>query len=534
MVESREQLGLTYVVATLLTLACSGPPPVDERLEPDAAPALASGAARATPSSERLGQLRAALSVEERLAACSADPRVVTGLVTLEVCTGADIFFRETFDGNGRTCGSCHPAANDTTLDVPFITRLHAQDPSDPLFVFERDPALAELETRDLLNGAAILENVDGFEAPTQKFVSRSVNHVLSLRTSIARDPGDGSASPPVERTGWGGDGSPEDGSLRSFLTGAVRQHFTRSLERREGTDFRLPTPEELDLTQTFQLQLGRLEDLDLSRVSPADAGAENGRQAFLDPNRGRCNACHANAGAGFDLTGLNRNFDQGARRLTGNMDLGLTAGFFDGKPFVDGGFGASEPIDGNGAGENNAFGDGSFSPPPLIEAADTGPFFHNNARGPEIEDAVAFYANINFTESPAAKALDARFGAPLALNAQDSNDIARLLRVLNAAFNMDIASQRLEAAQTLAGQLGGASTNIETGLQALAGEEIDDALRVLGAVALHPEAQADLSTAKDDLAAGRIGDALASLAAARAQLGSGIDYRLGQGTLMF
>src|SRR6187402_2416788 len=50
-----------------------------------------------------------ALPVEARLEACAEDPRVLAGLVTQSVCAGADIFFRETFDGNGRTCGSCHP-----------------------------------------------------------------------------------------------------------------------------------------------------------------------------------------------------------------------------------------------------------------------------------------------------------------------------------------------------------------------------------------------------------------------------------------
>src|SRR3954451_24327491 len=58
-----------------------------------------------------------ALSAEDRLHACSSDPRVVGGLVSQSICAGADIFFRETFGGNGRTCGSCHPAANNTTLD---------------------------------------------------------------------------------------------------------------------------------------------------------------------------------------------------------------------------------------------------------------------------------------------------------------------------------------------------------------------------------------------------------------------------------
>src|SRR4051812_17520405 len=121
---------------------------------------------------ETLGELQSELTAQERLAACSQDPRVTTGLLSPDICAGGDIFLRETFGGNGRTCGSCHPIANNTTVDVPFLTALHASTPNDPLFVFERDPQLAQLETVDLLGAAAILENVDGFEDPSHKFVS--------------------------------------------------------------------------------------------------------------------------------------------------------------------------------------------------------------------------------------------------------------------------------------------------------------------------------------------------------------------------
>ena len=41
---------------------------------------------------------------------------------------------KETFDGNGRTCGTCHPATNNFTLDPAFIAKLPK---SDPLFVAE-------------------------------------------------------------------------------------------------------------------------------------------------------------------------------------------------------------------------------------------------------------------------------------------------------------------------------------------------------------------------------------------------------------
>jgi len=510
-----------------------------------------SGALEPEPTgTELVTSAQSELTAQDRLAACSQDPRVTTGLLSPDICAGGDIFLRETFGGNGRTCGSCHPIANNTTVDVPFLTALHASNPNDPLFIFERDSNLTQLETGDLLGAAAVLENVDGFEDPTHKFVSRSVNHMLSLRTSTLRDPGDGTASPPIERTGWGGDGAPGDGSLRSFLTGAIKQHFTKTLARREGIDFRVPSALELDLTNNFQLSLGRSNELDLNSVRISDADAEDGRKAFLDPQRGRCNVCHSNAGANFIDTRLNRNFDTGLSHVGGNLDQGLTQGTHDGKVFVDGGFGATTPVDANGAGELNAFGNVTFSVPPLIEAADTGPFFHNNARGPEIENAVAFYASTPFGFSPAAIALEARFGTPLNLGPVDSLHIARFLRVLNSAFNADIAIQRLSAAATLVARFGNTRADIQTKLMDLAREELNDALAVLSSpavnpVLLNPAAQSSISQANAQIAAGiaastaaqrqtRINSALSFVRSARNQLGTNITFQMGQGNLVF
>ena len=45
---------------------------------------------------------------------------------------GRELFTNETFDGNGRTCATCHPATNNFTLDPAFIAKLPR---TDPLFV---------------------------------------------------------------------------------------------------------------------------------------------------------------------------------------------------------------------------------------------------------------------------------------------------------------------------------------------------------------------------------------------------------------
>src|SRR5262245_41235609 len=80
---------------------------------------------------------------------------LVTGWLSLEVINaatqleteaeliarGKELFFKEKFNGNGRTCGTCHPAENNFTLDPSFIATRPA---TDPLFVAEFTPALKE------------------------------------------------------------------------------------------------------------------------------------------------------------------------------------------------------------------------------------------------------------------------------------------------------------------------------------------------------------------------------------------------------
>lgn len=476
-----------------------------------------------------------ALTANERLAACANDPRVVAGLVSARVCAGAELFFREPFAGNGRTCGSCHPAANNLTIDRPFIDALRAASPDDPLFIADNEPALAELESSDLADFGGIREHVDGFDKPP---VSRGVPHVLSLATSLSRDPGDGTTNPPTQRTGWSGDGAPGTGSLREFLSGAIKQHYPSDLDRQVGVAFRDPTAQEAELVEAFQLSLGRSNELDLRQVNLADAEANDGRLAYLDPQRGRCNFCHANGGANSELTGRNANFDTGTRSAP-------TFAF----PF-DGGFGGqseSEPnIDALNLGlPLNGFGDGTFNTPPVIEAVDTPPFFHTNAFGNTIEAAVAFYVGPQFQSSKAAADLVARFGTPIQFGGDEINKIGRFLRVLSAAFNLDIARQRLNAAQTLVTRFRDEGRPIQLGLLQLADVEIDDALEVLSGVGLHPAAQERLAQAKSEIQAGltatsssvrqnRISNALSRVLNARDHFGANINFQLGQGNLMF
>jgi cytochrome c peroxidase len=482
-----------------------------------------------------IGRAQAALTLVEATDICEVDPRVSLGLTSLDVCVGAELFFRGTFGGNGRSCSSCHPVANNYTIEPAFISTLPN---TDPLFVAEQEPALAGLERPDLMRDfGLILENVDGLEAPTEKFVMRSVPHCFSLGTSITAQavPTDGTTRPPNERTGWGGDGAPNAGELRDFQTGAIIQHYTQSLEREAGTDFVLAGADELDAIRDFSGTIGRMNEINLNAVTLSNAGANAGRTTFLSP-AARCNGCHSNAGANV-AAAFNRNFNTGVERARiAELDA-------QGIPF-DGGFGggglAAFNFDANGDGTPDSFGNGTFSTPPLIEAADTGPFFHSNAFE-SIEDAIEFYNTAAFNQSPAGLA-----GTPIALTPAQIANVGSFLRVLNVAFNAQIAVQRIGAVISIIDGVGNQSLAIQKGLLNLARAEVQDAIALLAPfpllntvsrlqlveanVVLQTAAQQNIAALRRALAS----SALNLVTSANSGLGSGLTLTMGAGTLMF
>jgi cytochrome c peroxidase len=370
---------------------------------------------------------------------------------------GRRLFFEETFAGNGRTCGTCHPATNNFTIDPAFIRKLPRRD---PLFVAEFNPKLKGLENAKLLRSAGlILENLDGFNRPG---VLRGVPHNLALPTNMASQlPGK------VQALGWSGDGSPGEGSLRLFAVGAVVQHFPKSLAREEGVDFRIPTDAELDALEAFMMSLGRRSDVDLAAMRFREEIVETGKLRFNGEgiNR-RCSACHANAGAN-NGDGVNANFDTGTRLLVPN-----------GAP-PDGGFGQDHQ-DGIAG-----FGNGTMNTPSLIEAADTPPFFHNNSAR-TLEDSIRFYGSDAFAASPAGQAGRFEFAGG------DVEAIGALLRTLSAMENIRSSNVVAEQARrTLARPTADARIR-----EALA--ETNDAIEVLtqGPIKIYPDAVATLRQA--------------------------------------
>jgi hypothetical protein len=241
--------------------------------------------------------------------------------------------------------------------------------------------------------------------------------------------------------------------------------------------DFRLPTDAELDALEAFQFSLGRQEELALPLPLKGTV-AKRGQELFNSPTEGKCFACHFNAGANaapnlFGPDAGNLNFDTGVENLP-DQPQDLTGELVP----PDDGFGTP--------------GDGTFNTPSLAEAADTGPFFHNNSVE-TIEGAVAFYNGAAFNNSPAGQLIIGATGSGIILDGTQVVEVAAFLRVINALENIRQSTELLEKF---------AARNFRTvregeALLKSALEETDDSIMVLEGGGLHPEAVAFLKEAR-------------------------------------
>lgn len=223
---------------------------------------------------------------------------------------GFRIFTQETWNGNGRTCGTCHRPEESYNIFPSTIKMLSKKEQA---LVFGTN--VPGLENINLVKSNALF-NIEGGPAPNCRAddpqcwvaaekagndpgpIFRSTMTIQALDLTTARPP-----IPPFPGTlkllpecsnptllglpplaagdlpqlGWAGNGSPgspvneavchthhgtidpdADGSIRAFANGAIAQHSTKSLNRIPGVDFRFATEEELDALEAFQRWLGR------------------------------------------------------------------------------------------------------------------------------------------------------------------------------------------------------------------------------------------------------------------------------------
>ena len=457
--------------------------------------------------------------VDDSTAALGFDPASSSTRVAdfeRTIAQGRELFLKNTFDGNGRTCGTCHVETNNFTVDPALIATL---PPGDPLFVAEINPALTALENPDLLRRfGLILVDADGFD-PTRGSVFRSTQNVQALaNSSTPQDPSfgidfstNGRNPNPPERLGWGNDGPP----LRDFSIVAIAQHATATLGRAPGVDFRVPTDEELDALVAYQLSLGRQEDFNLPTLELRSSLAADGKALYLDsgnltePGHKNCNGCHFNGGGsagmsfnpatpGFpDVDGSPRGFNIGAFTNANETPLALAMslprdGGFGQIPTVFGSFGNTDDLP-------PPFGHlelEEFNSPPVVESADTGPFFHNHTVA-DLESTIAFYG------TPAFQTTLTNFVIPVNISADPTDPevlaIAAFLRVLNALENVRSSINIVERGRRM---------RTADGMRQLAGlaiAETIDAIEVLADGALAGAVEPSLLSARAKLLAARV-----------------------------
>jgi hypothetical protein len=143
----------------------------------------------------------------------------------------------------------------------------------------------------------------------------------------------------------------------------------------------------------------------------------------------------------------------------------------------IDGGFGLTPNPDGS-------FGNRSFNAPPVVEAAETAPFFHNNIAG-TLEDVIAFYTGPEFN-GPRAPA------AQFSFNAMQIAQLTDFMRALNTLQNIQVARRELQEILVLNGN---PQNEIQTRLQTAA-FDTDDAITVLNQGGIYPAVVVGLTSA--------------------------------------
>jgi cytochrome c peroxidase len=418
--------------------------------------------------------------------------QTLTITVASQVDQGQNLFNSETFQGNGRTCATCHIASLNFALPPSNIqSRFSTVSATfDPLFVGETKPSSFDpgfdfnlntlVLTLAVPSGAPCIGTLQGIItsgsgttaatakvltqiSPTTYLVSGGMNPALSGTVSdsnscsgtvmsitagslgaIAGSPVPGLEDPKRMRTsvdtvnfpqGRGLileniDGFPPTppvfrksphllnlsqrfgpfglsgsvGNLQSFATGAVTQHFPRTLARNSGgsnPDFRLPTSDELAAMEAFMRAQEFPAGTDPNKFNlnrfVITAAQQRGFNAFF--GAAKCSFCHS----GTVLTG-------GGVFNTGVVNQTINSAAMDNLP--------CEPA--------SPCGSRAFSTRQLFNIANLGPFFHDGSAA-TLRDVLAFYNSSNFANSPGSLGFSGPINTP-AISPTATDDIIAFL----------------------------------------------------------------------------------------------------------
>src|SRR5947209_9153694 len=230
-----------------------------------------------------------------------------------------------------------------------------------------------------------ILENIDGF--PPTAPVFRKSPHLLNLN----------------QRTGpFGLSGSVAN--LQAFATGAVTQHFPRTLARNSGgssPDFRLPASDELAAMETFMRAQEFPAGTDPNKFNlnqfVVTAAQQRGRDAFF--GQAKCSFCHSGTVLS-DFVPFN----------TGVVNQTINSAAVDNLP--------CEPA--------SPCGSRAFTTRQLFNIANLSPFFHDGSAA-TLRDVLAFYNSSFFANSPGSTGFSGPINTP-AISPTATDDIIAFL----------------------------------------------------------------------------------------------------------
>jgi hypothetical protein len=244
---------------------------------------------------------------------------------------------------------------------------------------------------------------------------------------------------------------------LRTFSTGAVKQHYPRTLVRSAGgasPDFRLPTADELVALEAFQLAQDFPSGTDPDKYNldrfATSAAAIRGRAAFFG-DVAKCSRCHG----GSALSQMTTTISGFAAGTNGRFDTGVVNQQFSGGTNRDG-LPCEPSISSAGA-----CGSRQFSVPQLFNVKHLTPLFHD-ASAADVETAVVFYNSPAFNNSPAGVAIGGiRMPAP-ANNCQPSTSACTMIQDI-AAFLESLVMRSLtsNSATTATGVTGGTASPV-------------------------------------------------------------------------
>jgi len=277
--------------------------------------------------------------VTSALLFATATSAEMTAAEMKQIDKGFKVFTKEKFDGNGRTCATCHIPGESYNIFPSTIKKMSRREKR---LVFATN--VPGLENVDLIKSHALFNTSGGadtcpadspscFGTPGEEHsgpIFRSTMGIFATDlTSVNTAPGfpgtplfDADCSTGVAaqlpQLGWAGDGAPgtpnpadhctshhgspdpdADGSLRAFANGAIAQHNTRSLNRTLGVDFRFATDDELDAMDALQKWLGRraltdeentiqgtidASEFDINLLAFTDARVALGRDFYAGP----------------------------------------------------------------------------------------------------------------------------------------------------------------------------------------------------------------------------------------------------------